>query len=80
MKSPQYYYRRWIIQAPLGLVLIGMGLSFAIEVGFLKHNGTDTWTWVGLGTVALVILNSGISLFGDAVLQRVRYERSMEEQ
>lgn len=78
MKSPSYHYRRWIIQAPVGLVLIGMGLCFVVEAGLFKFRGAPTWQWVAAGTLALVVVNAGISLFGDAVLQRVRYERLKE--
>ena len=79
MKAPTYHFRRWLIQAPIGLVLIGMGLCFTIEAGFWKHQGASTWEWVLAGTGALIVLNSGISLFGDAILHRVRYERLMGE-
>ncbi|MEL7247910.1 MAG: hypothetical protein AAFO03_05810 [Bacteroidota bacterium] len=70
------YYRRWMLRAPLGLVLVGFGLSLVIEAGFYKHSGAATWEWVGFGTLALVVFNSGLCIFGDAILQRVRYERT----
>jgi len=79
MGKAKIHYRRWLIQAPLGLVLIGMGLCFAIECAFLKHGGANTWDWVGMGTGALVVFNAGISIFGDAILQRVRYEHLVEK-
>ena len=44
-----------------------------------KYSGAGTWEWVLWGTLALVILNTGLSLFGDAVLQRSRYERALEK-
>ena len=69
------YYRAWLLRAPLGLVLVGLGLSLSIEAGFYKHSGVATWQWVAFGTGALVVFNSGLCIFGDAILQRVRYER-----
>lgn len=74
------YYRRWMLRAPLGLVLVGFGLALTIEAGFLKHGGADTWSWVVFGTIALVVFNSGLCIFGDAILQRVRYENALREE
>ena len=72
------YYRRWMLRAPFGLVLVGLGLSLVVEAGFYKHAGAGTWQWVGFGTLALVVFNSGLCIFGDAILQRVRYERAQQ--
>lgn len=74
------YYRRWLLQAPLGLVLIGFGACLIAEAAMAKYSGAATLNWVGYGTIALVVFNSGLSVFGDAILQRVRYERELEKQ
>ena len=73
------YYQRWLLRAPVGLVLVGLGLSLAIEAGFYKHSGAVTWQWVGYGTLALVVFNSGLCIFGDSILQRMRYENARRE-
>ena len=51
------------------LALIGMGLSLSIEAGFWKWNGYLTWEWVLMGTLGLLIFNTGLSLFGEAVIR-----------
>jgi len=76
----QQYYRRWLIQAPIGLVLIGFGACLIAEAAMDKYGGAPLWQWVAYGTVALVVFNSGLSLFGDAILQRCRYERAAEKE
>jgi len=58
-------------QAPIGLVLVGAGLSMAIDAGLNKANG-QSWFWYG--TLALVIFNSGLCVFGDAIVKRVKDE------
>ncbi len=73
------YYRRWLIRAPLGLVLVGFGACLIAEAAMAKYGGADTWYWVWYGTAALVVFNAGLSIFGDAILQRVRYERETEK-
>jgi hypothetical protein len=75
MKS---HYKKWLLQAPVGLVLIGFGASLIAEAAVYKYQGAATWDWVGYGTLALVVFNSGISVFGGAILHRVRYERERE--
>jgi membrane-bound ClpP family serine protease len=79
MKKAKYYYHRWLWQAPVGLVLIGFGACLIAEAAMLKFEFPEqVWNWVGYGTLALVVFNSGLSLFGDAILHRMRYERMQE--
>lgn len=80
MKTKRYHYNRWLIQAPAGLVLVGMGLCFVAESTVLKHSGATTWQWVLAGTVSLSVVNSGLCLLADAVLQRVRYEWKQQQE
>lgn len=63
--------KNWLWQAPVGFVLIGAGLSMAIDAGINKAN-QQAWFWYG--TFALIIFNSGICVFGDAVVKRVKNE------
>lgn len=63
--------RKWQIFAPLGLTLIGAGISLTDHASFLKSQG-EPWFW--LGTLGLVVLNSGVALVADAVKNRVMYE------
>ena len=72
MKNKEYYYKRWLFQAPIGLMIIGFGACLIAEGAILKSNG-EPWFW--FGTAALCVFNSGICIFGDAILHRVRYER-----
>lgn len=69
------YFRRWFWMAPAGLSLVGFGACLIVEAGFYKHSGAPTLDWVLYGTVALVVFNAGLSIFGGAVLNRYRYER-----
>lgn len=69
------HYRRWLIQAPLGLICVGFGACLIAEAAVLKYSGAETWKWVVAGTVALSVFNAGLCLFGDSILHRIRYER-----
>lgn len=60
---------RWLIQAPLGLILVGAGLSMAIGAGSVKASGAP-WFWYG--TAALVVFNSGLCVFGDTIIHKIR--------
>jgi len=68
--------KRWIIFSPLGLVLIGAGLSMAIDAGFYRMSGAETIDWILYGTAALIVLNSGLSFFGQAIIEKVRHDRT----
>jgi hypothetical protein len=78
-KNARFHLRRSLFMAPLGLVLIGLGICLVAEGAVQKYNGADTWQWVLFGTFALVVLNSGVSIFGGAVVHRSNYERLQSE-
>lgn len=59
----------WVL-APVGLALVGAGLSVSIDAALRRAGGARPRRWVGQGTVGLVVLNSGLSVFGDAVRRR----------
>lgn len=54
---------RWIIQASLGLLLTGAGLSMAIDAGFTKFQGGN---WFYYGTGSLIVFQAGLCLVIDA--------------
>lgn len=66
--------KKWKWMAPLGLTLIGLGVSLSGEATLLKGAAAPTWHWVAIGTLGLVVLNSGIAVFGDAVKRRLWLE------
>lgn len=63
---------KWLLFSSSGLMLVGLGLSMAIDAGFKKYNGES---WFLYGTFALIIFNSGISLFGQAVIEFIRWKK-----
>ncbi|MCS7018827.1 MAG: hypothetical protein RMJ87_08275 [Cytophagales bacterium] len=66
-------YRKWLMMAPLGLVLIGLGLSLFGEATMRKYAQADFWDWFTYGTLSLAVFNAGLSVFGEAVVCRSRY-------
>lgn len=66
-------YRKWLLMAPLGLVLIGWGLSLFGEAAARKYAQADFWDWFLYGTLSLAVFNAGLSVFGEAVVCRSRY-------
>ena len=73
--SRQSHYRRWLIMAPLGLSIIGFGVCLVAEAAMAKYAG-EPWFWAG--TIALVVLNSGVCVVGTAVIHRVHFESSKD--
>ncbi len=50
----------WIFGG-MGSAVLGFGLSLMVESGFIKHSDAPTWQWIGLGTLSLVLIMSGIN-------------------
>ena len=59
---------KWLLFSPLGLALIGFGLTLVTDAARAKSAGED-WFWYG--TVALVVFNAGIAFFGEGVKNAV---------
>lgn len=78
-KKAAKHFKKWKYQSPIGLTVIGAGISLVTDAAIQKFNGVEWWVWVGYGTIALVVLNAGISLFVDAALHRIRYEQAERE-
>jgi len=60
-------FTKWLLFAPLGLTLIGLGMSVTTDATLRKGAG-KSWFW--RGTLGLCILNAGSAVFGDAVKER----------
>ena len=65
---------KWLLFSPLGLAFIGAGASMVHWAGSLKDQQVPTRKWVVAGTTALVVLNTGLSLFGRGVVEKVLHE------
>lgn len=63
---------KWLLLAPLSLVLIGYGLCVFSEAAHLKHTNAPTRQWVLMGTYSLVVINAGLALLGQAVIFRTQ--------
>lgn len=60
------------VLAPVGLVLVGAGLTVAMDASTRRAAGSPPGSWVSRGTVGLVLVGSGLSVFGDAVRRRAQ--------
>ncbi|TYZ08665.1 hypothetical protein FY528_12365 [Hymenobacter lutimineralis] len=65
---------KWLTFAPAGLMVIGLGTCLVQWASNLKEQQAPTATWVGAGTLALGVLNAGVSLFGRGVAESVLYQ------
>ncbi|MFT6848994.1 MAG: hypothetical protein ACJAYL_002824 [Cryomorphaceae bacterium] len=62
--------KRWLISAPLGLVLIGTGLPMVLDAVMYRMTGAATLNWVIYGTAVLVVFNAGLSFFAKPSLKK----------
>lgn len=68
------HLQTWKRLAPLGLLGVGFGASLLGHATLKKATSDRTWPWVVTGTLSLVVLNAGLSMFGDSVKHRTLYE------
>ena len=57
---------KWLIYSISGLLLIGFGLSLLGEAIIFKMSKNSNWFY--MGTLALIIFNSGICIVSEATL------------
>ncbi|MBI1257957.1 MAG: hypothetical protein GC204_10835 [Chloroflexi bacterium] len=72
-----HHYEAWSTQAPRGLLLIGAGVSIVGQAIVLKAQRRAGWKWFLLGFLGLIVLNSGVAIFGESVKQRALYESKL---
>ncbi|MGB3544857.1 hypothetical protein [Rubrivirga sp.] len=69
--TAEYHRKKWKAMALPGLVVVAFG---ACAVGRATVKWSDGRPYFWHGTFALVCLNAGLSVFGDAVKNRALYE------
>ena len=67
---------KWLIYSISGLLLIGFGLSLLGEAIIYKITKNNNWFYIG--TIALIVFNSGICLVAEAtlVLNQIRNKKN----
>ena len=63
---------KWLTYSIIGLLLFGFGLSLLGEAILLKNNN-EPFFW--FGTLALVVINSGLCFFGNAIIFKIKFDR-----
>ncbi|WP_223651382.1 hypothetical protein [Hymenobacter psoromatis] len=64
---------KWLLLAPVGLLGIGAGACLVGWAAELKTR-KEPAAWVPAGTAALVVLNAGVSLLGQSIIEKVLHE------
>ncbi len=72
-----HHYEAWSTYAPRGLLLIGAGMTLVGQATVLKARRKPGWQWFLLGALGLVVVNSGVAMFGESVKHRTLYESKL---
>ena len=72
-------YQKWDELAPRGLLVMGFGFSMLGQAIIARVKKRGFLRWFGLGTIALVAINAGVSIFGEAVKYRTLYELDIKK-
>ena len=62
---------RWLLQAVLGLLCTGAGLSMAIDAGLIKLQ-QGNWFWYG--TFSLLVFQAGLCLMIDSLRYKIKID------
>jgi len=76
-QAMDHHYEAWSTNAPRGLLLIGAGVSIVGQAIVLKAQRKAGWKWFLMGFLGLIVLNSGVAIFGESVKQRALYESKL---
>jgi hypothetical protein len=71
--------RKWLTHAVGGILLMGFGLSLLGESTIMKFSGEGFLSWFGLGTLALLLIFAGLSIFGQAVVYKSILDRKKKK-
>jgi hypothetical protein len=72
------HYEKWDEYAPRGLLFIGLGLSFLGSAIQARTQKKGFLNWFIKGLIGMIAVNSGISIFGEAVKERTLYELDVQ--
>lgn len=72
----QEYFETWSRLSVPGLILTGLGLSIVGHASINKSKGRG---WIFQGTLGLIIFNTGLALFGEAIKARALYEAELNQ-
>lgn len=70
--------KRWFSHGATGFLLIGAGVSVTLDAAMRRITEHHWETWVGEGTLGLVLLMAGMAYFGSAVRYLVHMDRIAE--
>ena len=62
---------KWMILAPVGLIIFSLGLVVLSEAAHERRVGEPAQVWGLLGLYSLVLVNGGLILFGEALRFRI---------
>jgi len=79
MNTQEKYKKAWLVQSTIGLFLTTAGICMAIDAALVRQQSDDLLFWILYGSVSLIILNCGFCFIGGGVVNKCRYEISLEE-
>lgn len=70
------YYKKWVYRSTSGVITFMAGIAGVLTFSLMLHQKAELITLVASALAGVAGTTGGLVLFGNAVLQRVRYERS----
>lgn len=67
---------KWLITGGLAMFLLGFGISIIGDAIMQRTLGADFLVWFFEGLLGLIVFNSGVGIFGKAVILRIELNNS----
>jgi uncharacterized membrane protein HdeD (DUF308 family) len=65
---PNKHYKRWLLQMPVGFLLVGAGVLVIMYAA--NKRASDEWLiW---GIISVTVLNAGLGILGNAYIHKVK--------
>jgi NADH:ubiquinone oxidoreductase subunit 5 (subunit L)/multisubunit Na+/H+ antiporter MnhA subunit len=73
-ESKQKFFRKWLIFASAGSILIAAGVILVSWSTLMVSTGAAFWKWFACGVGSTSVLMAGVAVYGNGIKNRILYE------
>lgn len=62
--------KKWLLTTATGLALLSVGLCVFSAAALSCYDGAEMGLWLGMGIIGLILINAGVFIFGNSIVQK----------
>lgn len=74
------HMQKWFIRSSLGAILFGVGIVLVTYSAILFVGDVSAVRWFIAASGGLIVMISGLSVFGDGIKNRIYYELNLDKE